>query len=114
MSVSVAPTLLFPRNVLQNATSVTLAVYTQTSTVTCNATTGIANGVTTSTPVVDSTTLGACPAGSTELFCGTLTITESSAPLVFAAAAQNASNATIAYGCASSVVDAASPLSTLR
>ncbi|MGO8995056.1 MAG: hypothetical protein ACLQVI_17210 [Polyangiaceae bacterium] len=108
VSVSVAPTLLFPRNVLQNATSVTLAVYTQTSTVTCNATTGIANGVTTSTPVVDSTTLGACPAGSTELFCGTLTITESSAPLVFAAAAQNASNATIAYGCASSVVDAAS------
>jgi hypothetical protein len=108
VSVPVAPTLLFPRDVLENATSVSLVVYAQTSSVTCDASTGQVAGVTSSTPKVDSATLGACPAGSTAKFCGTLTITESSSALVFGATATDASGNVIAYGCASSVVDAAS------
>jgi hypothetical protein len=108
VNVSLAPTLLFPQDVLQNAKSVGLVVYDQKNGVTCNATSGLPSGASGSTPKVSSTTLGPCPATSTAKFCGTLTITESADTLVFAATALDASGAAIAYGCASSVVNAAS------
>jgi hypothetical protein len=107
VDVSVGPTILLPRDVLENATSVKLAVYDEANGVSCDAATGQAKGATSTTATVGTSTLGSCPAGSTSKFCGTLTITESTATLAFAATAFDSTGAAIAYGCSSAVVNSA-------
>jgi hypothetical protein len=107
LSVSLAPGIVFPADVLQNAKSVGLTVYDQTKGVTCDGASGKASGVTSDTPKVTSTTLGPCPATSTGKFCGSLAITESNDTLIFAATALDAGGAAIAYGCAASIVSTA-------
>ncbi len=107
VSVSVGPSLLFPRDVLQNATSASLVVYDATTGVACDPKTGMATGVASVAPAA-SAQLGPCGATSAAKFCGTLLIGESSATRLFAASASDAAGATIANGCSALVVDQAS------
>ena len=104
--VAVAPSIVMPRALLDNATSLALTVYDgTTSAVTCNPATGQITGASASTAKVASVSLGtsSCPPGFK--FCGSLQVTRSTDPLVFTAVATNASNATIATGCTTATMN---------
>jgi hypothetical protein len=105
--VGLAPRLIFPRDILQNATSASLVVYDESTGASCNAATGATTGASATTPTLGSAKLQSCPASSTGKFCGTLTLAESSNRRIFSATASDSNGATLAQGCTSTVIDAA-------
>ncbi len=105
MRVAIAPSITVPEGILDGAQTLNLVVYSTSVGAGCNATSGEATGVTTSTSKVATASLGTtnCAAGAT--FCGSLTISESTTPMVFAAKALDASGNVLAYGCTTATVD---------
>src|ERR1700761_2851137 len=90
VNVGVGPTLLFPRDILQNAASASLVVYDDSTGVSCDEATGATSGVSAATPTLSSTKLDSCPASSSGKFCGTLTLSEAPNRRIFAATAFDA------------------------
>jgi len=105
VSVSLAPSILFPQGVLDSAVALNLTVYDEKNGVACDATGALPTGVTSSTPKVATQALETTNCASTAKFCGSLTLTQSSDVYVFAAQALDASNAVIANGCATATVN---------
>ncbi len=104
LDVSLAPTLVFPRGVLDNVQKLTVTVYDATGGLDCDATTGMPTGVGNAKPIATKELAGNCP--SPAKFCGDLTISRSSTPRVFVAVGTDASKAIdLADGCAKIVVD---------
>jgi len=104
--LSVAPSILFPQGVLDNAETLNLTIYDGTkNTIACDAAGALPTGVSASTPKVATQTLGTTNCTGTAKFCGSLTITKSTDVFVFAAQALDASNAVIANGCATATVN---------
>jgi hypothetical protein len=104
-SVTLAPTLLFPRGLLDNVTTLTLNVYDTvngagaSTGVDCNVMTGIATGVTSGTTPIATQNLGATSCLNGAKFCGTIQIPESPTDRVFYAVG-TAGAQTVANGCA--------------
>jgi hypothetical protein len=96
VSVSLGPTLVAPRGLLDNVQKLTVSVYEGAG---CDASTGKATGTSGKTPIAskDLTTTG-CQAPAK--FCGELTISTSDATRVFAAVARGANDVELADGCA--------------
>src|SRR5437762_13871982 len=87
LRVSIAPTILLPKALLDDATVLSLDVYDATTTgVGCDAKTGLPTGVDANTSKVASQALGTDGCGTSK-FCGPVTLTESQDLLVFAAVA---------------------------
>jgi hypothetical protein len=104
--VSLEPGLLVPSDLLSEITTLTLQVYDTSTGVTCNAATGVTSSGGSSLPTpLDQTTLpaGSCPSGSK--FCGSLTVAQSSNPLVFDATGTGSNGAVVANGCTTATIN---------
>jgi hypothetical protein len=99
--VGVAPSLVFPSGVLQSVASVTVREYAA-GPAACDASSGSVTGATTPDATATLTKTG-CTGGA--LWCGSMTITTSSAARVFAAEADGATGTAVAVGCTQAVVD---------
>ena len=96
VSVHTAPTLIFPKGVLDQVTTLTLRAF-DSSLVTCDTERGLGNGDT-SNPIIEETlSSDGCPAGTR--FCGDVVIKRSSTPYVFVASATDDSDHLLASGC---------------
>ena len=103
VNVSSAPTLVFPRGVLDNVQRLTVTVYEATGGLDCDATKGVLIGLASQAKVATKD-LGTSCQGAAK-FCGDLSITRSSSPRVFAAAGFGPNGTEVADGCAKIVVD---------
>lgn len=109
VTVSLAPSLLFPRGLLDGVTKVTVAVYDASAGVDCDATTGKLTRP--ATPFAQANlgaTLGGAPCPSGGKFCGQLSVSKSSTPRLFQAQATAEASADVADGCTKAVVDQSS------
>jgi hypothetical protein len=96
--VSVQPTLVFPKGLLDGVTKLTMLVYDASASVACDATTGRVTLTGKVDPILTKD-LDKCPAGSRGKFCGQLQIAKSDRDRVFSAVARAGTNE-IADGCA--------------
>jgi len=104
-TVQLAPTLVFPKGLLDGVTQVTVSAYDTGAGVDCDTTTGNPTGATNVTPKAtkDLASTGCAPPAK---FCGDLQIDRSSVDYVFAAKALTGSNP-VAAGCTRIKVDQA-------
>ena len=102
---SVAPSLLFPRGLLDNVQSLKLTIYDATNGIDCDATSGKAIGIAGATPIASPPPLASTGCTSPAKFCGSLDLSQSATPRVFAAVATGANNTEIADGCAKTTVN---------
>ena len=103
--VAIAPSITVPQGILDGTQTLDLVVYSTSTGAGCDATSGEATGVTTSTSKVATASLGTTNCAATADFCGSLTISESTTPMVFAAEALDANGNVLAYGCTTASVD---------
>jgi hypothetical protein len=103
--VAIAPSITVPQGILDGTQTLDLVVYSTSTGAGCDAASGVATGVTASTSKVATASLGTTSCAATADFCGSLTITESTTPMVFAAKALDASGNVLAYGCTTATVD---------
>src|SRR5215471_13586579 len=105
-NVTLAPSLVFPRGILDGVTRVTVKVYEPQAGLDCNATTGQLTKDAQPFLTKDlATTLngGPCPSGGK--FCGDLSIAKSDSERLFQARAASATSDDVADGCAKTVVN---------
>jgi hypothetical protein len=105
LRVSLSPTLVMPRGLLDNVQTLTVAVYDAVGGVDCDTTTGQATGTSGATPVIAPTKLDTVGCVAPAKYCGTLTISSSSKQRVFAAVALDSNKTEIADGCTKVVVN---------
>ncbi len=106
VTISTAPSLLFPQGLLDGVTKVTVSVYDLANGVDCDAATGKITGAPKPIATADlGTSLagGPCPTGGK--FCGQLSIAKSATARLFQAQASSATVADLADGCTKAVVD---------
>ena len=103
LNVNVAPSILFPRGVLDNVQKLTVTVYDATGGLDCDPSKGLLSGLRTQSKVATKDLGTTCTAPAK--FCGDLAITRSSTPRVFAAVGFGPNNTEVANGCAKTVVD---------
>ena len=102
LRVGIAPSLLFPRGLLDGVTKLTLRIYEPASGLDCDTATGKLSG--TGTPIATKE-LGASNCQPGVKFCGDVAIAKSSAERTFTAVAQTSVNPEFAYGCAKAVAN---------
>ncbi len=109
-SVAVAPSLVFPRDLLGEISAIHLQVFDTASGVACSTSTAAMTGVPTgpsplpnALAATDLGTSGCTTPGAK--FCGTLPLTESKTPLVFAAVGKGSAGNVVANGCTSTLVN---------
>lgn len=103
--VGIATQLVAPRSVLAHATKLTLAVIE--GDVSCEPSTGevvFPNGPAAAKQLA-SAELGASGCADGEAFCGQITVERSATPRVFSAVAADATDTTVALGCATTTLD---------
>ncbi len=106
VTIVLAPSVVFPRGLLDNVAKVTLSVYDVASGLDCDATTGKLTAAGKPFAQADlGTTVGGSPCPSGGKFCGQLTIAKSPAARLFQAQASAPTNADLADGCTKAVVD---------
>ncbi len=103
--VQIAPTLIFPKGLLDGVASLEVVVYNASDGVSCDAAGATATGVTATTPKVGSGLLGSSGCIGTARFCGSLSLQKDPGSRVFSATAKNAAGAAVADGCATAKVD---------
>jgi hypothetical protein len=109
-AVSVAPTLVFPRDLLGEISSIHLQVFDTAAGVACSTSTASMTGVPTG-PSPLPTALAETDLGTSGCttpnakFCGTLPLAESKTALVFAAVGKSSTGSVIANGCTSTLVN---------
>jgi hypothetical protein len=101
VDVSLAPTVLFPRGILDQVTKLTLRAYGPSAT--CDADTGIVGGDI-GNPLIEQE-LGSDGCAEGARFCGDIAVRRSSTPYTFSAAADDDSGKRLANGCAIALVD---------
>lgn len=102
MSVSIAPSFITPKGVLDGASRLTLTVHASENGAACEAE-GTVSGSTAQPLATKELSSEGCSSGVR--FCGDLQVDRSDKERVFAAAAADANGQVIAVGCAAAVVD---------
>lgn len=100
-AIGLAPSLVFPRGLLQSVATVVVREY-YAGPAACDATTGAVTGAGTPDATATLSQTG-CSGGA--VWCGSMQIATSSDGRVFAAEADDASGNAVALGCAQAVVD---------
>jgi hypothetical protein len=100
--VSVAPSFIFPKNLLDSVTKVTLTVYDVTGDLDCNTATGQTTG-NVPAPLLTKDLGTQCAVGIK--FCGDIVIPKSDTDRVFFAQGASATNPALAVGCARAKVN---------
>ncbi len=101
--VDVAPSIVFPRGVLDKVTAIHLQVFETSAGIDCSAATATTTGIPTGpspmpAPIAEADLLSTgCAPGF--FFCGTVGVSKSDSDRVFAAVAKGAGNVTFAVGC---------------